>query len=224
MLATHRISSATASACSPSCYHVCTTPRRLAWLRCGGRHHRTGPSAAEERDHRTSDVVAWTPWPMSSRLMADTPAPGPHRYFGAPAWLQALIDQGALGSRSGAGFFRKVARTSPTSPGRDYRWADQKASDEVAAILAIKNPAEKFAKKLRASTDARRSSSGPCFATRSTTLPTTCRRHRRYGGDVDFAIRWGYGWKLGPSETWQAAGWQQVAGLGSPRTSPPARP
>ncbi|HEX7129090.1 MAG TPA: enoyl-CoA hydratase/isomerase family protein, partial [Rhodanobacteraceae bacterium] len=29
--------------------------------------------------------------------------------------------------------------------------------------------------------------------------------------DVDFAIRWGYGWKLGPFETWQAAGWQQVA-------------
>ena len=29
--------------------------------------------------------------------------------------------------------------------------------------------------------------------------------------DVDFAIRWGYGWKLGPFETWQAAGWKQVA-------------
>ena len=28
---------------------------------------------------------------------------------------------------------------------------------------------------------------------------------------VDFAIRWGYGWKLGPFETWQAAGWKQVA-------------
>ena len=29
--------------------------------------------------------------------------------------------------------------------------------------------------------------------------------------DVDLAIRWGYGWKLGPFETWQAAGWQDVA-------------
>ena len=29
--------------------------------------------------------------------------------------------------------------------------------------------------------------------------------------DVDLAIRWGYGWKLGPFETWQAAGWKQVA-------------
>ncbi|HEX6945516.1 MAG TPA: enoyl-CoA hydratase-related protein, partial [Casimicrobiaceae bacterium] len=30
--------------------------------------------------------------------------------------------------------------------------------------------------------------------------------------DVDLAIRWGFGWKQGPFETWQAAGWSQVAG------------
>jgi 3-hydroxyacyl-CoA dehydrogenase len=29
--------------------------------------------------------------------------------------------------------------------------------------------------------------------------------------DLDFAIRWGYGWKLGPFETWQASGWGQIA-------------
>ncbi len=29
--------------------------------------------------------------------------------------------------------------------------------------------------------------------------------------DVDFAMRWGYGWKLGPFETWQAIGWKALA-------------
>ena len=29
--------------------------------------------------------------------------------------------------------------------------------------------------------------------------------------DIDFAMRWGFGQKLGPFETWQASGWQQVA-------------
>ena len=29
--------------------------------------------------------------------------------------------------------------------------------------------------------------------------------------DVDFAMRWGYGWSMGPFESWQAAGWKQVA-------------
>ena len=28
---------------------------------------------------------------------------------------------------------------------------------------------------------------------------------------MDLAIRWGYGWSMGPFETWQAAGWKQVA-------------
>ena len=30
--------------------------------------------------------------------------------------------------------------------------------------------------------------------------------------DVDLAIRWGFGWAMGPFEIWQAAGWKEVAG------------
>ncbi|MDH4286531.1 MAG: enoyl-CoA hydratase/isomerase family protein, partial [Gallionella sp.] len=30
--------------------------------------------------------------------------------------------------------------------------------------------------------------------------------------DLDFAVRWGFGWDSGPFEIWQATGWQQVAG------------
>jgi 3-hydroxyacyl-CoA dehydrogenase len=30
--------------------------------------------------------------------------------------------------------------------------------------------------------------------------------------DVDFAMRWGFGQSIGPFETWQTAGWQQIAG------------
>ena len=30
--------------------------------------------------------------------------------------------------------------------------------------------------------------------------------------DLDFAVRWGFGWDSGPFETWQAAGWQKITG------------
>jgi 3-hydroxyacyl-CoA dehydrogenase len=30
--------------------------------------------------------------------------------------------------------------------------------------------------------------------------------------DIDFALRWGFGWDQGPFELWQQAGWAQVAG------------
>ncbi|MCB1959187.1 MAG: enoyl-CoA hydratase/isomerase family protein, partial [Rhodocyclaceae bacterium] len=29
--------------------------------------------------------------------------------------------------------------------------------------------------------------------------------------DLDFAMRWGFGWTMGPFETWQAAGWADIA-------------
>ena len=35
--------------------------------------------------------------------------------------------------------------------------------------------------------------------------------------DLDLAIRWGFGWSVGPFETWQAAGWQQSGRLDARR-------
>ena len=176
----------------------------------------TGPAIGRPKSatYRTSDVVGLDTMAHVIQTMADTLPQDPwHRYFGAPAWLRALIEKGALGQKSGAGFFRKVGKDIQVLDlaRQDYRPADQKASDEVAAILALKNPAEKFA-KLRASTDTQAQFLWAMFrdlfhytAYHLADIADTAR-------DVDFAIRWGYGWKLGPFETWQAAGWQQVAG------------
>ena len=44
------------------------------------------------------------------KTMADTLPDDPwHRYFKAPDWLQALITKGALGQKTGAGFYRYEA-------------------------------------------------------------------------------------------------------------------
>ncbi|TAM33362.1 MAG: 3-hydroxyacyl-CoA dehydrogenase, partial [Burkholderiaceae bacterium] len=148
------------------------------------------------------------------KTMADTLPDDPwHKYFKAPVWLQGLIDKGALGQKTRGGFYQKVGKdivVLDLEKG-DFRPSEQKPSDEVAAILAIKDPAEKFA-KLRASGDAQAQFLWATFrdlfhytAFHLADIADTAR-------DVDFAIRWGYGWKLGPFETWQAAGWQQVAG------------
>ena len=80
----------------------------------------------------------------------------------------------------------------------------------MVEILKIKNPAEKFA-KLRESGHPQAQFLWALFrdlfhysAYHLADIAETAR-------DVDLAIRWGYGWSLGPFETWQAAGWQQVA-------------
>jgi 3-hydroxyacyl-CoA dehydrogenase len=176
----------------------------------------TGPAVGRPKSatYRTADVVGLDTMAHVIKTMADTLADDPwHEYFKAPVWLSALIEKGALGQKTGAGFYRKAGKDIVVLDvaKQDYRPSEQKASDEVSAILAIKDPAEKFG-KLRASSDPQAQFLWATFrdlfhysAYHLADIADTAR-------DVDFAIRWGYGWKLGPFETWQAAGWQQVAG------------
>jgi 3-hydroxyacyl-CoA dehydrogenase len=175
----------------------------------------TGPAIGRPKSatYRTADVVGLDTMAHVITTMAETLPDDPwHAYFKSPAWLTALIEKGALGAKTGAGFYRKVKKDIfVLDPARqDYVPSEQKASDEVAQILAIKDPAGKFG-KLRASADPQAQFLWAIFrdlfhytAYHLADIADTAR-------DVDLAIRWGYGWKLGPFETWQAAGWQQVA-------------
>jgi 3-hydroxyacyl-CoA dehydrogenase len=174
----------------------------------------TGPALGRPKSatYRTADVVGLDTMAHVIKTMADTLPNDPwHKYFKAPVWLQGLIDKGALGQKTGGGFYKKVGKDIQVLDvaKQDFRPSEQKPSDEVAAILVIRDPAEKFG-KLRASSDPQAqfiwSSFRDLFHYTSYHLADIADTAR----DVDFAIRWGYGWKLGPFETWQAAGWQQI--------------
>ncbi|WP_024867960.1 3-hydroxyacyl-CoA dehydrogenase/enoyl-CoA hydratase family protein [Pseudoxanthomonas suwonensis] len=175
----------------------------------------TGPLVGRPKSatYRTSDVVGLDTMAHVIKTMADTLPQDPwHKYFQSPDWLQALIAKGALGQKAGAGIFRKVGKDIVVLDleKQDYRPADRKAADEVVEILKTRNPAEKFA-KLRESQHPQAQFLWAAFrdlfhysAYHLADIADTAR-------DVDLAIRWGYGWSLGPFETWQAAGWKQVA-------------
>ena len=175
----------------------------------------TGPAIGRPKSatYRTADVVGLDTMAHVIKTMADTLPDDPwHAYFKSPAWLQALIDKGALGQKSGAGIYTKRGKEIVVVDlaRQDYVPSGAKPSDEVAAILAVKDPAAKFA-QLRASIDPQAQFLWAVFrdlfhysAFHLADIADTAR-------DVDFAIRWGYGWKLGPFETWQAAGWSEVA-------------
>jgi 3-hydroxyacyl-CoA dehydrogenase len=175
----------------------------------------TGPAIGRPKSatYRTADVVGLDTMAHVIKTMADTLPDDPwHAHFKAPVWLAALIEKGALGAKVGAGFFRKAGKEIQVLDlaKQDYRAVGAKPSDVIAAILSVKDPAEKFG-ELRGSSDPQAQFLWACFrdlfhyaAYHLESIAETAR-------DVDFAIRWGYGWKLGPFETWQAAGWQQVA-------------
>jgi 3-hydroxyacyl-CoA dehydrogenase len=175
----------------------------------------TGPAIGRPKSatYRTADVVGLDTMAHVIRTMADTLPDDPwHRYFAPPAWLAALIEKGALGQKTGAGIYRKTGKDIFVLDvaKKDYRPSAQETSAEVAGILAIRNPAEKFA-KLRAASNPQAQFLWSTFrdlfhyaAYHLAAIADTAR-------DVDLAIRWGYGWKQGPFETWQASGWQDVA-------------
>jgi len=175
----------------------------------------TGPLIGRPKSatYRTSDVVGLDTMAHVIKTMADTLPDDPwHPYFASPKWLDALIAKGALGQKTGVGIFRKVGKDIVVLDlqKQDYRAADRVAAPEVVEILKLKDPAEKFA-RLRTSEHPQAKFLWALFrdlfhycAYQLESIAETAR-------DVDFAIRWGYGWTLGPFETWQAAGWKQVA-------------
>jgi 3-hydroxyacyl-CoA dehydrogenase len=176
----------------------------------------TGPAIGRPKSatYRTADVVGLDTMAHVIQTMADTLADDPwHQYFAVPPLLKALIAKGALGQKTGAGIYRKLGKDIQVLDvgTHDYRVSDGEVAPEVAEMLKVRNPAEKFA-TLQASSHPQAQFLWAIFrdlfhysAYHLESIADTAR-------DVDFAIRWGYGWKLGPFENWQAAGWKQVAG------------
>ncbi|MBT2746681.1 MULTISPECIES: 3-hydroxyacyl-CoA dehydrogenase/enoyl-CoA hydratase family protein [unclassified Lysobacter] len=175
----------------------------------------TGPAIGRPKSatYRTADVVGLDTMAHVIKTMADTLPDDPwHPYFKSPKWLTALVEKGALGQKAGAGFYTKKGKDILVLDlkAQDYRVSAGELDADVAALLKEKDPAKKFA-ALRASTNAQAQFLWATFrdtfhysAFHLESIADTAR-------DVDFAMRWGYGWSLGPFETWQAAGWKQVA-------------
>ena len=176
----------------------------------------TGPLLGRPKSatYRTSDVVGLDTMAHVIKTMADTLPEDPwHKYFVAPDWLQALIAKGALGQKTGAGIFQKRGKDIVVLDlaAGDYRPATAEAAPEVVEILKNRDPAAKFA-ALRASAHPQARFLWACFRDLFHYSAYHLQSIADAARDVDLAIRWGYGWSLGPFESWQSAGWRDVAG------------
>jgi 3-hydroxyacyl-CoA dehydrogenase len=175
----------------------------------------SGPKIGRPKSatYRTADVVGLDTLAHVVKTMHDTLPDDPwHGYFTSPDWLSGLISKGVMGQKTKAGIFKKVGKEIQVLDlaKQNYRPSTGKVADEVEAILKIKNPAEKFA-ALRASVHPQAellwSSFRDVFHYCAVQLEQVADNAR----DLDFAIRWGFGWTQGPFETWQAAGWKNIA-------------
>ncbi|MDE2453823.1 MAG: 3-hydroxyacyl-CoA dehydrogenase/enoyl-CoA hydratase family protein [Burkholderiales bacterium] len=161
---------------------------------------------------RTADVVGLDTMAHVIKTLQDHLADDPfYPAYATPPVLQALIDKGALGQKSGAGFFKKVGRDIlRLDPAKaDYVAAGGKAEPIVERIL--KKPAAERLKLLRESGNPQAQFLWAILRDAFHYAAVHLEEIAESARDVDFAMRWGFGSKQGPFELWQEAGWQQVA-------------
>ncbi len=131
--------------------------------------------------------------------------------YATPPVLTALIAQGALGQKSGAGFYKKsgkdILRLDPAT--KDYVPSGAKA-DAIVERMLKKPPPERL-KLLRESSHPQAAFVWAILRDAFHYAAVHLESIAETARDVDFAMRWGFGMKQGPFELWQQAGWQQVA-------------
>lgn len=161
---------------------------------------------------RTMDVVGLDTMVHVVKTMSDQLKEDPwHSLYNLPDWLMNLVKEGHLGQKTGQGIYRKQGKTIEVydRDKKDYRPSETMISEELQAIMQIKDPAARM-EKLLASKDKQAQFLTACFKD----LFHYCAYHlqgiAQSVRDVDLAIRWGFGWQQGPFETWQLSGYQRM--------------
>ncbi|MEO0314941.1 MAG: hypothetical protein RI928_1397 [Pseudomonadota bacterium] len=168
---------------------------------------------AKSGTFRTADVVGLdTLGHVIDTMQRNLPDDPFHALYQSPPVLQRLIDEGHLGQKSGAGFYKKAGKDilRLDASRYDYVPSGAKADDLIVRMLKEKDPT----KRIKALHDASHPQAKFLWAIlRDAFHYIAVHLHAIADNarDVDFALRWGFGWQQGPFELWQSAGWQQVA-------------
>jgi 3-hydroxyacyl-CoA dehydrogenase len=161
---------------------------------------------------RTADIVGLDTFTHVAKNCYDTLTHDEERdVFAAPEFLQKMVAKGMLGDKSGGGFYKK----DRSAGGKDilaldlktleYRPQAKVRYESLGAAKEVENVRERVATVMNGQDKAAK------FAERVTldVLAYTSRRIPEIADDVvnvDRGVRWGFGWDLGPFETWDAYG------------------
>ncbi len=156
------------------------------------------------------DVLAHVAGDLTERLAEDEQA-----LFALPPLLSQMVDRGWIGAKAGRGFYQKdrdgrgsqILTLDPASMA--YRARQSPRLQALDAAMAIEDVGERvrtlFLGDNRVGALLR--------ATLGETLVYTARVTPQIAhsiDDVDRALRWGFGWELGPFELWDAIGVESV--------------
>ncbi|WP_454762850.1 3-hydroxyacyl-CoA dehydrogenase/enoyl-CoA hydratase family protein [Cupriavidus campinensis] len=167
---------------------------------------------AKSATFRTADVVGLDTMAHVIKTMQDNLAGDPFApVYKTPAVLKGLVDAGALGQKTGAGFYKKEGKTIKVLDAKTGQYVESgKKADEIVVRMLKKDAAERI-RLLRESANPQAQFLWSVFRDVFHYIAVYLEQIAGSAADIDLAIRWGFGWKSGPFEDWQSAGWKQVA-------------
>ncbi|MBM3771081.1 MAG: 3-hydroxyacyl-CoA dehydrogenase [Acidimicrobiia bacterium] len=179
----------------------------------------TGPAIGRPKSatFRTMDVVGVDVLGHVARNMTERMTdPAVREMFVVPTLIEQMIERGATGEKAGQGFYKREKGASGESEiltldtaTLTYRARQSPTLASLEAAKAIEPVAERL-KTLYLGKDRvgefLRSTLGPTLLYAARVAPEIAHSI----DDVDRAMRWGFGWDLGPFEIWDAIGIRSV--------------
>ncbi len=174
----------------------------------------TGPLAGRPRSatFRTADLVGLDILMHASNTVYERATKDESRdYFKPPALLEKMLKSGQLGDKTGKGFYQKVAKEGGSEiltldyTTMNYR---ERQSPKFASLETVK-PIEALTERLRTLMNINDRAGAFVWRVVAETLLYSAARMGEIADDVesvDKAMRWGFGWEMGPFELWDAIG------------------
>ncbi|MCI0451535.1 MAG: 3-hydroxyacyl-CoA dehydrogenase NAD-binding domain-containing protein [Candidatus Latescibacteria bacterium] len=174
----------------------------------------TGPLIGRPKSatFRTADLVGLDVLVHASTTVYERATQDPQRdYFKPPALLEKMLKEGMLGDKTGKGFYQKVAGKNGSEiltldhTTLKYRARQSPKFPPLEAAKAI----EALGERIRTVTNTNDRAGAFVWRMLAETLLYSAARVGEIADDVvsiDRAMRWGFGWEMGPFELWDAIG------------------
>jgi 3-hydroxyacyl-CoA dehydrogenase len=169
----------------------------------------TGPAIGRPKSatFRTLDVVGLDTFAHVAKNVYDQVDGEEKKVFEVPAFMQKMLENGWLGSKSGQGFFLKQGKEilELNTDTLDYQ---PRKKLKTASIEMSKNE-KGLPNKIKSLVYAKDRAGSLLWNILSPVLTYSAQLHGEIADDIvaiDRAMKWGFGWELGPFETWDAIG------------------